>query len=59
VEYKSGKDNKVANALSLRDEDQVQDISLSLIFYPKLDWLSNGSDSQAEALIKQNSGGQL
>lgn len=37
----------MADALSHRDEEQPQDISLFLISYPTLDWLSELQQSYA------------
>jgi hypothetical protein len=45
VEYKKGQDNKVADALSRRDEDEVLEVSLSVISYLTLDWLSELKNS--------------
>lgn len=58
VEYKKGQDNKVADALSRRDEEELQEVSLSLISYPTLDWSSElkasySQDSQLLSLLKQ------
>jgi len=58
VEYKKGQDNKVADALSCRDEDEFLEVSLSVISYPTLDWLSDLKnsytlDSQLLTLLQQ------
>jgi hypothetical protein len=59
MEYKKKmQDNKVANVLSRKDEDDLQEISLSVIAYPTLDWLSNlkrsyDQDPQVLSLLKQ------
>jgi hypothetical protein len=39
VEYKKGQENKVANALSRRNEEELQTASLVVISYPSLEWL--------------------
>jgi hypothetical protein len=38
VEFKKGKENKVADALSRRNEDDMQIASLAVISYPSLEW---------------------
>jgi hypothetical protein len=40
VEYKKGQDNKVANALSKRNEEDESIATLSVISYPTLEWLT-------------------
>jgi len=44
VEYKKGQDNKVADALSRRFEDD-ETVQLSVISYPTLEWLKELKDS--------------
>lgn len=44
VEYKKGPDNKVADALSKRDEENTLEVTLSLISYPTLEWLTELGD---------------
>jgi hypothetical protein len=47
VEYKKGQENKVADALSRRNEDKLQTASLAVISYPSLEWLLEVKDSYA------------
>jgi hypothetical protein len=47
VEYKKGQENKVADALSRRNEDKLQIASLAVISYPSLEWLLEVKDSYA------------
>jgi hypothetical protein len=58
VEYKKWRDNKVADALSRKDEENLQEVSLSVISYPTLDWLSDlkssyDQDPKILSLLKQ------
>jgi hypothetical protein len=39
VEYKKGQENMVVDALSGRNEDNEEEIRLSVISYPTLEWL--------------------
>jgi hypothetical protein len=39
VEYKRGQDNKMADALSRRNEEELQTASLAVISHPYLEWL--------------------
>jgi hypothetical protein len=39
VEYKKGQQNIVVDALSRRNEDNEEEIRLSVISYPTLEWL--------------------
>ena len=39
MEYKKGQENKVAEALSRRNEEEMQIASLVVISYPSLEWL--------------------
>jgi hypothetical protein len=45
VEYKKGQDNKVADALSRRFEEDEPVVQLSVISYPTLKWLKKLKDS--------------
>jgi len=45
VEYKKGQDNKVADALSRRFEEDEPVVQLSVISYPTLEWLKELKDS--------------
>jgi len=45
VEYKKGQDNKVADALSRRFEDEETVVQLLVISYPTLEWLKELKDS--------------
>jgi len=45
VEYKKGQDNKVADALSRRFEEDEPVVLLSVISYPTLEWLKEMKDS--------------
>jgi 1,4-alpha-glucan branching enzyme len=38
VEFKKGQENKVADALSRRNEDDMQTASLVVISFPSLEW---------------------
>jgi len=58
VEYKRGQDNKVADALSRRNEEVELEISLSVVSYPTLEWLmelknSYLFDSQMQELLQR------
>jgi hypothetical protein len=58
VEYKKGRDNSVADALSRRGEDTDQEFTISVISYPTLEWLedlrrSYTSDPHMQALLQQ------
>jgi hypothetical protein len=45
VEYKKGQENKVADALSRRNEEDEPVITLSVISYPTLEWLIDLKES--------------
>ena len=45
VEYKKEHENKVAKALSRRNEEDEPVITLSVIFYPTLEWLTDLKES--------------
>jgi len=58
VEYKRGQDNKVADALSRRNEEVKLEITLSVVSYPTLEWLmelknSYLFDSQMQELLQR------
>jgi hypothetical protein len=44
VEYKKGQENKVANALCRRNDDDMQTASLAVISYPSLEWFLEVQD---------------
>jgi hypothetical protein len=58
VEYKRRQDNKVADALSRRNEEVKLEITLSVVSYPTLEWLmelknSYLFDSQMQELLQR------
>lgn len=44
VEYKKGQDNKVIDTLSRRNEEEKEEFTLLVIFYPTLEWLTDLKD---------------
>jgi hypothetical protein len=64
VEYKKGQENKVANALSRRNEDDMQIASLAVISYPSLEWFVKVQegythDPTLQTLIKKVEDGSM
>jgi hypothetical protein len=47
VEYKKGQENKVADALSRRNEEELLTASLAVISYPSLEWFVEVQNSYA------------
>jgi hypothetical protein len=64
VEYKKRQENKVANALSRRNEDDMQIASLAVISYPYLEWFVKVQEGYAhdptlQTLIKKVEDGSM
>jgi hypothetical protein len=64
VEYKKEQDNKVVDAFSRRDEDSEQEITLSMISNPTLEWFdelkqSCNIESQLQELVQQIKEGKI
>jgi hypothetical protein len=64
VEYKKGQDNKVVYALSRRNKEDEMIVTLSVISYPTLEWLTKVNESYLsnhvmQALVQQVEEGLL
>jgi hypothetical protein len=64
VEYKKGQDNKVVYALSRRNKEDELIVTLSVISYPTLEWLTEVNESYLsnhvmQALVQQVEEGLL
>jgi hypothetical protein len=44
MEYKKGQDNKVIDTLSKSNEEEEEEFTLLVIFYPTLEWLTDLKD---------------
>lgn len=54
VEYKKGHDNKVADALSRRCEEEEAMATLSVVSYPTLEWLIELKESYVNDHVMMN-----
>ena len=54
VEYKRGQENKVADELSRRNEDDLQTASLAVISYPSLEWFLEVKESYVPDPVLQS-----
>jgi hypothetical protein len=53
VEYKKGQDNKVVYALSQRNKEDELIVTLSVISYPTLEWLTEVNESYLSNHVMQ------